>query len=180
MWRRAPGQMSWRSYSHKGATSRFPTKFNPVRSASNPKIQLPKGKLVYNPAPSAPNPYNTPAAFLPKDSSRKVKYDDKAYSVEDMPLLQPEPSKKYHLTEEDVIKIQELRNSDPEKWTRRALAKEFNCSEFFISLASEPRQDQKEEMDRRLQVIKSLWTENRARERRNRQRRRELWLRDGY
>ncbi|CAN6667255.1 large ribosomal subunit protein mL58 [Trichomonascus vanleenenianus] len=159
--------------------TRFPTKFNPVRSAYNPKIQLPKG-LVHNPAPAAPSPYYTPAAFLPKSDNRKVVYGAEKYPVEDIPSLRTPQDKEYNLTEEDMIKIQELRQSDPEKWTRKALAKEFNCSEFFISIASKPSPERQKEMDRRLDVIKSLWTETRIRTRRERHRRRQQALRDAY
>ncbi|KAA8904293.1 hypothetical protein TRICI_005519 [Trichomonascus ciferrii] len=162
----------------KEIPTRFPTQFNPVRSASNPRIQLPKG-LVYNPAPAAPTPYDTPAAFLPENDKRQIRKDAQPYDdVKYMPPLTPRQRKQYNLTEEDMIEIQRLRKEDPEKWTRKALAEKFNCSEFFISIASTPHPDRQKEMDRRLDVIKSLWNESRYRARRDRERRKQLWLRD--
>jgi hypothetical protein len=161
----------------EAVATRFPTMFNPIRSASNPRIQLPKG-LVYNPAPSVPSPYNTPAAFLPKNADRKVMHEKDPYEVENMPLLQQIQQKNYHLTDKDVIEIQKLRQEDPEKWTRKSLAEKFGCSEFFISIASKPLPEHQAEMDRRLKVIKGRWSQKRIVTRRDRQRRRELWLRD--
>jgi hypothetical protein len=156
---------------------RFASNKAKPRSASNPLIQLPKG-LVYNPAPSVPSPYNTPAAFLPKNADRKVMHEKDPYEVENMPLLQQIQQKNYHLTDKDVIEIQKLRQEDPEKWTRKSLAEKFGCSEFFISIASKPLPEHQAEMDRRLKVIKGRWSQKRIVTRRDRQRRRELWLRD--
>lgn len=161
-----------------GHTTRFPTQFNAVRSASNPRIQLPKG-LAYNPAPSAPSPYDTPAAFLPEGDRRQIKKDAEPYEdVENMPALISKWKKSYNLTESDMIEIQRLRKENPQKWTRKALAKKFNCSPFFISIASKPHPKRQKEMDRRLEFIQSLWNESRTRARRDRKRRRDLWLRD--
>lgn len=160
--------------------TRFPTKFNPVRSAVKPGIILPKG-LKYNPAPSSPTPYETPAAFLPPSDTRKIVKDAKQYNVETMPPLSEEvPAQKqqYHLTMADFVEIQRLRYEDPDKWTRKALAKKFKCSLYTISIASRPHPERDTEMSRRLEVIKSIWDTRRSRARVNRQRRRKLWLRD--
>ncbi|KAK9760290.1 hypothetical protein K7432_015854 [Basidiobolus ranarum] len=49
--------------------------------------------------------------------------------AEDLPpTLKPVQPKKYHLTEEDRLQIQELRNKNPSHWTRNRLAKKFDCS----------------------------------------------------
>jgi hypothetical protein len=159
--------------------TRFPTKFNPIRSAVKPGIILPKG-LVYNPTPSPPTPYETPAAFLPKNDMRKVVKDAKDYNVDSMPRLSEEPAEpsNYHLSEADFIEIQRLRHEDPSKWTRSALAEKFKCSPYVISLASTPHPDRDAEMQRRLGVIKSIWDTKRSRARTDRQRRKQYWLRD--
>lgn len=157
--------------------TRFPTEFNPVRSASNPRIKLPKG-LSFNPAPSAPSPYYTPSAFLPDSDKRQVKYESKKYDVDNMPSITEPDSKKYNLTTDEITEMQKLRSEDPVKWNRKALAEKFGCSQFFVSMATKAPKGHLKEMDRRLSVIKSLWTETRTRTRRDRVRRRELALRD--
>lgn len=159
--------------------TRFPTQFNPIRSASNPRIQLPKG-LSYNPAPSAPTPYQTPEAFLPKNDKRKIRYEAQPYPTEDMPPLRQPAQKNYNLTPEQIEEIQQLRLQDPVEWNRKNLAKKFNCSEFVISLVSNPPKGHIEEMDRRLSAIKSLWTETRTRTRYERERRKKMALRDAF
>lgn len=145
----------------------------------NPGIMLPKG-LVYNPTPSPPTPYETPAAFLPKTDKRKVVKDAKDYNVDTMPQLSEEPKEppKYHLTEADFIEIQRLRHENPDKWTLKALAEKFDCSTYVISIASTPHPDRDAEMQRRLEIIKGIWDEKRTRARRDRQRRKAYWLRD--
>ncbi|ANB15688.1 mitochondrial 54S ribosomal protein YmL20 [Sugiyamaella lignohabitans] len=157
--------------------TRFPTLYNPKRSASNNKIQLPIG-LVYNPAPAAPSPYETPAAFLPKEDKRTVVVNSEEFPVDKIPALKEPLEKKYNLTEKDLIEIHNLRTSDPNKWTRRALAEKFSCSEFMISVASKPNPEYKKEMDERLETIKESWSPRRARARNDRQRRKRLWIRD--
>jgi hypothetical protein len=156
---------------------RFPTLYNPKRSASNPKIQLPAG-LVYNPAPSAPSPYDTPAVFVPRGDQRTVLHNKEPFPIQYIPAINEPAERKYHLTEQDLIEIHKLRTTEPEKWTRKSLAEKFNCSPFMISVASEPNAEYKAEMERRLDVIKGMWSPRRARARNDRQRRKKLWVRD--
>lgn len=159
--------------------TRFPTVFNPVRSAAKPHIKLPKG-LVYNPSPAPLSVYDTAAIFLPESDRRIVRHEDKAYPVELMPALSEIKDKKYHLTEKDVIEIQKLRLEDPEKWTKKALAAKFDCSELMVSIASKPAPERVTEMNRRLDIIRDIWSPARARARGDRKRRQEIWKRDGY
>lgn len=167
------------SFSKKKDTlTPFPTKFHPVKSASKTKINLPQG-VVHNPPASAPSPYQTPAAFLPKDDPRRTAvWNKQVHNIETMPPLVDPAEKSYHLNESDIKEIQKLRLEDPEKWTRKALAEKFQCSPFFISMVSTPDQGRDAEMNSRLETIKSSWTEHRANSRRDRTRRREVWLRD--
>ncbi|VVT56981.1 mitochondrial 54S ribosomal protein mL58 [Magnusiomyces paraingens] len=157
----------------------FPTKFHPTRSANTTKINLPAG-VVHNPPASAPSPHQTPSAFLPADDARRhaVWNTKQEHQIENMPPLTEPTTKKYHLTEADISEIQRLRLEDPEKWTRKALAEKFKCSPFFVSIVSKPNEERQQKMDQHLDTIKSNWTEHRTNARRDRQRRRELWLRD--
>lgn len=166
------------SFSKKKAVpTPFPTTYHPTKSASTTKILLPTG-VVHNPPASAPTPYQTPSAFLPKDDPRReAVWNTKKQDVDTMPPLN-EREKKYHLTEAEIQEIQKLRLQDPETWTRKALAEKFQCSPFFISMVSTPDPARLQEMNRRLEVIKSRWTEHREIARRDRKRRREIWLRD--
>lgn len=156
----------------------FPTSFHPVRSANKTKIQLPEG-VVYNPPSSAPTPYQTPSAFLPSsDARRNAPWNQQPQDIECMPPLVEPTQKSYNLTEADIAEIQRLRLEDPEQWTRKVLSKKFNCSPFFISMVSNPASERQVEMDRRLGIIKSGWTDHRANARKDRVRRKQLWLRD--
>lgn len=156
----------------------FPTTFHPTRSANKTKIQLPQG-VVHNPPASAPTPHQTPSAFLPKnDPRRSAVWNQQAHNIETMPPLADVKEKKYHLSEADIAEIQRLRLEDPEKWTRKTLAEKFGCSPFFVSMVSKPDAERRTLMDGKLEEIKASWTEHRAGARRDRARRRDLWLRD--
>lgn len=157
-------------------STRFPTKYNAVRSAWKQKILTPEG-VSENPSPAAPSAYETPNAFIPKSDTRVYKKEQK-WDVESMPVASPLPRRTYHLTDKDFIEIQRLRDSEPEKWTRKALAEKFGVSEFVIGLASRPNEARDAEMQERLATIKEMWTDKRARARNHRQRRKEFWLRD--
>ncbi|PRT53461.1 54S ribosomal protein L20, mitochondrial [Wickerhamiella sorbophila] len=157
--------------------TRFPTKYNPVRSAYKQKILLPEG-LVYNPSPAAPTAWETPAAFVPKSDKRTVLKDAKPYDIANMPALKTPAEKTTNLTEADAIEIQRLRNEEPEKWTRKALASKYSVSEHVIGILSKPNAERAQEMNSRLATIKSIWNDKRTRAREHRQRRKAFWLRD--
>lgn len=159
--------------------TRFPTKYNPVRSAFKQEILLPAG-VVYNPAPSAPTALETPAAFLPaaERQQRAFTKDANPYNVATMPAVSPAPQRTYHLKPEDVKEIQQLRSSEPFKWTRKALAKKYNVSEFVIGMVSAAPAEHQQEMSSRLTEIKGMWNDKRSRARAHRARRKNFWLRN--
>ncbi|KAI7886416.1 hypothetical protein K492DRAFT_177211 [Lichtheimia hyalospora FSU 10163] len=88
------------------------------------------------------------------------------------PLRQPY-EKKYNLSDAQMAEMRQLRQQDPNTWTRKKLADKFGCSELFVSIAAptakravqhpEATSAATEEGYRR-QLIKK-----------NRERRRELW-----
>jgi hypothetical protein len=51
------------------------------------------------------------------------------------PLLKQSVTKST-LTESQISEIRQLRQSDPEQWTRSKLAKKFNCSELFVGMVA--------------------------------------------
>jgi hypothetical protein len=52
------------------------------------------------------------------------------------PRLHPEPEKsKTTLSPEQIQEMQELRLSNPTRWTRNRLAKKYNVSPFFVGIA---------------------------------------------
>lgn len=159
--------------------TRFPTKYNPFRSAFKQKILMPKG-VSYNPAPAAPTPLETPAAFLPPSERAKRVYlkDAEPYDIEKMPRLSPAPLRTYHLTPADAEEISRLRTSEPEKWTLPRLAEKYKVSTFVISMLSKPNPAYTAEMAKRLETIQSTWPEKRVQARKDRLRRKESWLND--
>lgn len=92
------------------------------------------------------------------------------------PPLNPRSEKKNILSQDQIEEMRRLRQEDPTTWTRKKLAKKFNCSELFVSIAApldkatrlekEKQQQQQSsgEEGYRRQMIKI-----------NRQRRRAMW-----
>ncbi|CCH58711.1 hypothetical protein TBLA_0A09230 [Henningerozyma blattae CBS 6284] len=170
------------------------TIYNPRTSASNYKGYLKKRNtpgLYFDPAPSSStgsiNSETIPLAFLPPNDPRRkfaeqIRQNDRL-NVSDAPsvLLSKSSSrpegKTYHLMPEQIEEIKKLRASDPEKYTRKVLAKQFDVSPLFISLVSSASKERLTEMDRRLKLIKNRFHPKRAIARDDRKKRKELWYR---
>lgn len=160
--------------------------------------------IIFNPPSSAPNVYHTPLTFLPANDPRRKLYtqlrqkpsnterpsgssvsskppSSSEENVEVAPSLPPalkQPqAKKYHLTAADVAEMQRLRAQDPYKWTRAALAKKFECSEFFVGVACK-NPEAGEAKAKELEEIKRKWGPRKRRAREDRVKRREMWGRD--
>ncbi|QLQ81985.1 hypothetical protein HG537_0G02390 [Torulaspora globosa] len=169
-----------------------PTIYNPKSSASNPKgymkAKIPGG-LYYQPAQSSPtgsiNSETYPTSFLPAGDSRrtlieKLRSDDRLQGDHAPPVLTSKSTmteKTYHLKPSDVAEIQRLRSENPEVYTRKALAQQFKVSRLFISLVSDASTQRKQEMDSRLDQIKSQWHEKRRAARTDRIKRKQYWYR---
>lgn len=164
------------------------TIYNPKSSASNYKgylrAKIPSG-IYYNPAPSSIhgsiNSETIPKSFMaPSDPRRQLvdeltKNDAKLSEV--APVLHQKQEKTYHLKPEQIAEIKRLRLEDPVKNSRKALAKQFQCSPLFISIVSEPPKERLQEMNQILDSIKSDWHPARALARAERKKRRQLWYR---
>lgn len=83
--------------------------------------------------------------------------------------------KTYHLGPQEVEKIQRLRQENPQKYTRKVLAAKYGVSPLFVSLISKPNGQRAQEMEGRLQEIKSRWKDKRFVAREDRKRRKLLW-----
>ncbi|KAL6937367.1 hypothetical protein ACO0RG_003872 [Hanseniaspora osmophila] len=170
-----------------------PTIYNADKSASNYKgylkAKVPKG-FYYHPAQSSNtgsvNSETIPVSFMSSNDPRKtlphiIKQNafNKKISELAPPVLPSKSSlagsKTYHLEPKDVQEIQKLRLSNPDKYTRKTLAKMFNVSPLFISIVSSASKERLKEMDRRLNIIKNGWSEKRTLARDDRIKRKALW-----
>ncbi|KAF2138464.1 uncharacterized protein K452DRAFT_216082, partial [Aplosporella prunicola CBS 121167] len=86
-------------------------------------------------------------------------------------------TKKYHLTEADIEEIRRLRRDDPAVWTREALAKKFDCSQFFVGLVA-PAPERGAAKALELEEARKRWGRRKREAREDRVRRREMWGRD--
>lgn len=168
-----------RSFSNIPKYTEIPNQYNRKTSAYKPKLKQPKG-LIHHPPPSAPSSTSdTPDLFLPKDDPRKgLNLSDEHIDIRNAPPLSQPKEKLYTLTPKDVEEIQRLRLAEPYKYTKKALAQQFNVSEFTISLVSDQDKERKKDMDGRLAYIKSRWSERRTAARIERVKRQGYWYRD--
>ncbi|CCE64971.1 hypothetical protein TPHA_0J01500 [Tetrapisispora phaffii CBS 4417] len=171
-----------------------PTIYNPKSSASNYKGYLRANiqpGLYFNKAQSSPtgsiNIETYPPMFLSKDDPRanvikQVAENDPlaVKNIEDAPpvLISKSTSnskdKRYHLKPEQIQEIIELRNANPEKYTRKALAAQFQVSPLFISMVASAPMERRLEMQSRLVIIKSKWHMKKAIARADRSKRSKL------
>ncbi|SCW02206.1 LAFE_0F01310g1_1 [Lachancea fermentati] len=165
-----------------------PNLYNPKSSASNYRgvlrAKIDPGTYYYPSQSSSTGSINSetfPSAFLPKDDPRKqiltdLRANDKVQS-QLAPELHNKGEKTYHLEPKDITEIIALRKQDPEKYTRKVLAKKYGVSPLFISLVSSASEERKNEMSRRLNEIQQRWHAKRKVAREDRKKRKELWYR---
>jgi hypothetical protein len=147
-----------------------------ILNANSPRAD----HIVYSPPSSAPTPLITPTLFLPKDDPRRRLFAKAtpAAAEQAKPLPPPlrEPyEKSYHLTLADCKNIRSLRNTDPARWHRTALAKEFNCSSLFVGMVCQASEERLAQMALKAGKVKSRWGPKRTVAREERQKRRAGW-----
>jgi len=152
----------------------------------NPSIQ--HDHIIFNPPSSAPSVIHTPIKFLPKEDKRRPLFatiaSRQANTAAKLPPIierfKPWDVPKHHLKDSDILEIQRLRASDPEKWTVLRLSKKFNCARAFIMMcSSEECPEEKKDMDRqRLEATKARWGPRKTRGKEDRMKRIELALKD--
>ena len=159
-----------------------------------PSKTEPHDHIIYNPPPSMPNPYHTPAMFLPKNDKRrqvlppvsptkallsKTPAVTPSGDVRLPPPVRKPYEKRYHLKEADLDEMRRLRTEDPFEWSAKKLAKKFDCSVMFVSMATDGiAKESKELQERVTDIVKSRWGVKRRQAREDRQIRREQWYKD--
>ncbi|SCV03682.1 LAMI_0H10110g1_1 [Lachancea mirantina] len=165
-----------------------PNLYNPKSSAHNyrgvMRAKIEPG-LYHHPSQSLStgsiNSETIPKAFLPSNDPRRQFLDDirsgDQVQAQEGAVLCASKDKTYHLEPNQIAEIIALRAENPEKYTRKALAKQFNVSPLFISLVSSASTQRKAEMAGRLHAIKQQWHPKRTLARDDRKKRKELWYR---
>ncbi|OLL23720.1 54S ribosomal protein L20, mitochondrial [Neolecta irregularis DAH-3] len=136
-------------------------------------------RVVYNPPASAPSPYVTPNAFLPKEKRAK------GGIIGDTAKRLPPPlgkirEKSYHVTPKQMEEMKTLRNANADKWTRGALAKKFGCSPLFVGMVVPAPVERVKKVEEDLERVKKCWTKRKLDIRDDRRRRREQWGMDEF
>ena len=182
-----PQAVVQRTFRREQSTARRTTKRLRVRPDRSMFEAVPSSHrndhLIINPPSSAPSPYHTPAAFLPRDDPRRAllsqtfsHYNPYQNSERRLPPAIAKPAaKKYHLKEEDFEEIRRLRSEDPWTWTTVQLAKKFETSNLFISMVAHASEKKLKYDAKQLEAKKDRWGPKRRAAREERAKRRALW-----
>lgn len=158
-----------------------PNKYNSKSSAFNLKPAMDDG-LFYQPAPSPMDPETTPRAFLPDSDPRKkseVYYpeDDKMVkqNLKYMPIIyQSRQAKLYNMTKKDVLELQKMRDSGA---TRKQMKEKFKVSDFFISIATNPKPRKLVDESKALHKQSKRWSVKTRNARVLKEKKKQLWER---
>ncbi|KAI8978800.1 mitochondrial ribosomal protein subunit L20-domain-containing protein [Trametes punicea] len=155
---------------------------------NNPRAtyqELPDNNLtfIHRPPPTAPSPlsYTTnPASPLLKNSTSASASAPGTTTADALPpAVRKDKGEKPRLSDEDIAKLRDLRRADPVKWTRGRLAKEFNCTPWFvgklITLRGPDRRRALEERERAHAAARAQWGERKSLQADVRKKRREFW-----
>ncbi|KAK6881486.1 U6 snRNA-associated Sm-like protein LSm7 [Candida tropicalis] len=136
-------------------------KYNQNRSVFNFK-PVPTEGLVYNPPAAIVKPYmQTPYIFLPPNDPRREFAKQNCIDpsiVKEMPVIREFKAahqREYNVTAETITKIKQLIKEDPERWTSKAISKEFNIElvklHYFLrgELEKKLKPQPKQQQDRR-------------------------------
>jgi len=78
-------------------------------------------------------------------------------AVNKLPVVRPQPPKKYHLTPADVAEMRRLRKADPVTNSVTALATRFSCSKLFVMMCCHSTRQHQAEMKAHLEQLRSKW-----------------------
>lgn len=177
-----------RTYATRRAVKPPPKVVDPLTSSSNATVKtLPDGvTFIHRPPPSAPTPFSTtmmPASPLLRSSatSSSTSTSTDAGSIPVPPRMRRErnfPSNCV-LTESDFESMRELRASNPDVYTRKRLAKEFNCSPFLVAqkvpLDRQSKREKLAKVEAEHEEIRSKWGERKYMVKTIQKKRREYW-----
>ncbi|KAI0357425.1 hypothetical protein OH77DRAFT_1502990 [Trametes cingulata] len=131
--------------------------------------------FIHRPPPTAPSPlsYTTaPASPLLKDGPTPV-------AGPLPPSLRRDKGARPRLSDEDIAKMRELRRADPQTWTRGALARQFNCTPWFvakmIALKGPERKAALEKREKEHEAARAKWGERKSLQADIRKKRKEFW-----
>ncbi|KAL0960633.1 hypothetical protein HGRIS_005662 [Hohenbuehelia grisea] len=176
-----------RSYASKYPRPKPGTSERPPYRPSDPLVNNPHAAVtslpdedltfIHRPPPSIPSP----SSFTTNPSSPLLR--PRGATPADAPLppdLHPGPlSQVRRMSPEDIAKMRQLRLSDPAKYTRGVLAKQFDCTQKFVSLvASLPKPARKAQLKKREEVHaanREKWSERHSLVKDIRAKRREFW-----
>lgn len=158
-------------------------KYNAARSAFNLK-PVPTEGLIHNPPAAMPSVKDTPRAFLPANDPRLKFMQDryKTYSPEEiaeMPLIWG-AKKDYSLTPEVITEIVRLREQDPHKWSIAKLAAKFNVETNKINVITGFSKAKQQRLLQELETVQKSWSAKTKIAREDRQRRKQMWLRNEF
>ncbi|KAI0669212.1 mitochondrial ribosomal protein subunit L20-domain-containing protein, partial [Trametes maxima] len=132
--------------------------------------------FIHRPPPTAPSPlsYTTaPASPLLKDAASPLA------GAALPPTVGKERGEKPRLSDEDIAKMRDLRRADPVRWTRGRLAKEFNCTPWFVgkmvALKGPERRSALEEREAAHAAARAKWGERKTLQADIRKKRKEFW-----
>ncbi|KAI0170777.1 mitochondrial ribosomal protein subunit L20-domain-containing protein [Pestalotiopsis sp. NC0098] len=149
--------------------------------------------IIFNPPSSAPSVYHTPFKFLPRTDPRRqanltqlIRASSSsstsaagAMPVADIPEVGTQPNggfvlPKHNVTKEQVEEMRALRALDPTKWSVAALAKKFECTNWFVMMCCKATPEHKASEQARLEAIKARWGPIRTKAREDRQKRKAM------
>ncbi|CAK7200965.1 hypothetical protein SEUCBS139899_003665 [Sporothrix eucalyptigena] len=152
--------------------------------------------LLYNPPASAPSVYQTPFKFLPKSDPRRrsnltalfqgsrqsslagfpadSSSPTSSPTAPELPHRNYAPTKKYHLSEEDVAEIRRLRAEDPIEWSVLRLAAKYECSPIFVMLVVRSSAEHRQAKQAEVAAARARWGPIRTKARADRMKRREM------
>ncbi|CAK9441743.1 mitochondrial 54S ribosomal protein mL58 [Lodderomyces beijingensis] len=160
-------------------------KYNAKRSGFNFKPAKTSG-LVYNPPAAIVKPsMQTPYLFLPPHDPRRELAKQRSQSISpqvvaDMPIIRQFKAphqREYTITAETVVEMKKLRAENPREWTLRALSKKFNVEleklvYFFRTDMEKARKSEGSHGDKLELGLRRTALD--------RQKRREMWLRNEF
>ncbi|KAH9851547.1 mitochondrial ribosomal protein subunit L20-domain-containing protein [Lenzites betulinus] len=150
---------------------------DPLRSHPDRWQELPEisSTFIHRPPPTAPSPLSfttAPASPLLKDGPTPA---EGALP----PTVAKEKGAKPRMTDEAIAKMRTLRREDPGKWTRGRLAREFDCTPWFVgkmvTLAGPERRRALETRDEAHAAARGKWGERKTLQADIRKKRKEFW-----
>ena len=167
----------------------------------------PADTIIYNPPASEASPYHTPFLFLPRNDPRRVALvrmgpahlharpgassaatasTSEGDGVDQQKQLSPElrhnsqsprSPDSLTITPEQIAEMKRLRADDPLQWSTSRLAKRFDCSRMFVSIAAPAPADHVRWLQEKLERRKDRWGPKRRQAREDRSKRSDMMYR---